>query len=201
MLSTITAGKNIYAETNVSEVFDKEFAIYDLNKFLGVIKLYDDNEFEFKDDYVVIYNKLNKRQYTRFYYSSPSVVVAPPAGKSVKFPEDSLAEFQLDAKEFDKLVKGTMVMSLPEIVFSGVQGEAIRISGVDSNNTAMGSFNYELSDIADEDFKLTIKVENLTKLMGGDYKVSFTERISRFYNKTKDITYYVAVEADISDDD
>ena len=49
ILSTISTGKNIFARAQVSETFDKEFAIYDLNGLLALLTLMEDQEVSFGD--------------------------------------------------------------------------------------------------------------------------------------------------------
>ena len=39
-LSTISEGKNVMAETTISETLPIDFAIYDLNEFLNVVSLF-----------------------------------------------------------------------------------------------------------------------------------------------------------------
>jgi len=202
-LSTISASRNILAKAPVSETFDTEFGIYDLSKFLGVLKLYENRDFEFHDEFVVIRNKDNRKQYTRYYYSSPSVIISPPADKDVVF-EDATVTFSLSQNDFANIGKGSSIMSLPEVVIAGTSGEPVLISGKDTENDKMGSLNQELSEIASEDFSFTIAVENLTKLMNGAYDVALSENgIAKFDNSTTGVTYFVAVsiEDDYEDDE
>ena len=54
-IETISNVKDIYAKATVDETFDKEFAIYDLNEFLGTVSLFDlDCDFEFGEDAVIV---------------------------------------------------------------------------------------------------------------------------------------------------
>ena len=201
-LSTISASKNILAKADIDEYFDQEFGIYDLGKFLGVLKLYEDREFDFRDEYVVIRNKNNPKQYTRFYYSSPSVIIAPPADKDVKFSNEPTISFSLSQKDFSNIVKGSSIMTLPDVVIEGKEGQPVLISGIDTENSAMGSLNQELSEVADEDFSFSIAVENLTKLMNGAYDVALSENgIAKFDNTTTGVTYFVAVSIDDDEDE
>lgn len=201
-LNTISASKNILAYANIEEEFESEFAIYDLSKFLGVLKLYDEAEFEFNEEFVIIRNKKNKRQYTRYYFSNPSVVIAPPKDKRVQFPDESTVEFMITQKDLQNIVKGCSIMSLPEVDIKGESGGQVMIEGLDSNNTAMGTFNQEMEEVASEDFSFTIGVENLTKLMQGNYKVALADTgIARFENQDKDVTYFIAVTVDGDEDD
>ena len=61
-LNTISAQKNVMASTTVSESFPQEFGIYDLNEFLGALTLFEDPELDFRDKYVNIKVKDQKRR-------------------------------------------------------------------------------------------------------------------------------------------
>ena len=196
-LATIAASKNLLAETTMEENFGRDVGIYDLTKFLGVLRLYKERDFDFSEEYVTIFNEKNRKQYTNFYYSDASVIVTPPTDKSISFPEDEIiTTFQLTSNDLQNIIKGCSIMTLPEVSIVATEGEPIRVSGVDTTNSAMGSFNHELDQNADDTFEFVIALENLIKLMHGDYDIAFLNTgISRFINTTMDIKYYVAVNA------
>ena len=54
IISTISPVKNVLSEMVVEETFDKEFGIWDMNKFLGTVSLFNDPEFDFNDKSVTI---------------------------------------------------------------------------------------------------------------------------------------------------
>jgi len=56
ILKTVSAGKNIFAEAKVVEDFDVPVPIWDLNKFLGVVSMFNNPDLEFHDTHVVITN-------------------------------------------------------------------------------------------------------------------------------------------------
>jgi len=196
-LATIAASKNLLAETTMEENFGRNVGIYDLTKFLGVLRLYKERDFEFSTEYVTIFNNKNRKQYTNFYYSDASVIITPPTDKSISFPEDEIiTTFNLTSNDLQNIIKGCSIMTLPEVSIVATEGEPIRVSGLDTSNSAMGSFNHELEQNADDNFEFVIALENLIKLMHGDYNISFLNTgISRFINTTMDIKYYVAVNA------
>ena len=49
-LRTISVAKNILAEAEIKEEFEKDFAIYDLNQFLNGLGLHQDPELDFKEN-------------------------------------------------------------------------------------------------------------------------------------------------------
>ena len=72
-LSTMSAMKNIVASAEVSETFERDVAIYDLNEFLATLSLFNNPDLDFQDDYVVLSEEGSGRK-ARYWYSDPSVV-------------------------------------------------------------------------------------------------------------------------------
>ena len=74
-LSTISPTSTILAYANVDEEFDSEFAIYDLNRFIAVLSLFDDPDIEIKEKVAVINQDKKKLTYT---FANPSMIITPP---------------------------------------------------------------------------------------------------------------------------
>jgi len=89
-LATISAQKNVMADATVGETFP-DFAIYDLNEFLGAMSLFEDPELDFSDKYVSISQGSMK---IKFFAADASVLVAPQ--KAITFP-DAEINFSLSA--------------------------------------------------------------------------------------------------------
>jgi len=64
VITTISPVKNVLAEASVDETFDTQFGVWDLNKFLGTVSLFNDPEFEFHEKFVTISG--SKHQPRRF---------------------------------------------------------------------------------------------------------------------------------------
>ena len=54
ILRTVSVQKNILAQADVEDNFPQDFAIYELNRFLGAVSLFEDPEFTFMDKMVKI---------------------------------------------------------------------------------------------------------------------------------------------------
>ena len=83
ILKTVSPQKNILAQAEVTEEFPQDFAVYELNKFLGTLAMFNKATFDFNSDHVKIIEG-NKR--VKYVYADPSMFVAPPE-KSIDFPE------------------------------------------------------------------------------------------------------------------
>jgi len=186
-LATISAQKNVMADATVGETFP-DFAIYDLNEFLGAMSLFDDPELDFQEKYVSIkQGGMN----IKFFAADPSVLVAPQ--KAITFP-DAEINFNLSSANLNMIHKTASVLRAADV---SIVGDGSKITAVvgDKKNATGNSFSETIGE-TDKSFKVNLKVENL-KMLPGDYSVSISsKKISRFKSPSSDLVYYVAVEAD-----
>ena len=130
-LSTISPQKNILTSAEISEDIPQTFAIYDLNKLLGALSLFDKTpELNFGE------NKLNihSGEYVLDYvYGDPAMLVLPPE-KKLDFPEPEI-NFKLTKDAYDATLKAAQVLSLPELVVQG-DGNKTFLVATDTNNNS-----------------------------------------------------------------
>ena len=186
-LATISAQKNVMADATVGETFP-DFAIYDLNEFLGAMSLFDDPDLNFQDKHVSISQGSMK---IKFFAADPSVLTAPQ--KSITFPEAEI-NFDISADKLSMIQRTASVLRAADVSIVG-DGSTITIVVGDKKNATGNSFSEPVGS-TDKTFKVNLKVENL-KMLPGDYNVSISsKKISRFKSTSSDLVYYVAVEAD-----
>lgn len=186
-VATISAQKNVMADTTVTEAFPSDFGIYDLNEFLGAMSLFEDPELEFSEKFVTI---KQSGMSIKYFAAAPDVLVAPT--KSITFP-DAEINFNISASQLDMIRKTAGVLRSEDV---SIVGDGSKITAVvgDKKNATANSFS-EPVGTTDKTFKVNLKVENL-KMIPGDYAVSISsKKISRFKG-AGDLVYYVAVEAD-----
>jgi ribosomal protein L28 len=186
-LATISAQKNVMADATVKETFP-DFAIYDLNEFLGAMSLFEDPELDFQEKFVSISQGNMK---IKFFAADASVLVAPQ--KAITFP-DAEINFTVSAAMLNMIHKTASVLRSPDV---SIVGDGSKITAVvgDKKNATGNSFSEAIGD-TDKTFRVNLKVENL-KMLPGDYEVSISsKKISRFKSPNNDLVYYVAVEAD-----
>ena len=187
-LKTISPNKALYAEATIDESFPKEFAIYDLGKFLGLLSLYKDAELDFTEQNLVL---KSGRSTTRLRYADKSLIKTPPEGKSIKS-----ATFDVDLKlsqvDLEWVERVGSILGCPYVVINNVDGK-IQVDAADIKGEIVDDSALVVGDSPiSTPFKFVLKVENL-KLIPGDYDISISRRgISRFTNKN--VVYYVAVE-------
>jgi len=186
IIRTISPQKTIMASANIAETLTKNFAIYDLPRFLSVISLFDNPELILNDNDVTIVSDKRKLVYT---YADPSTFVTPPA-KDITFPIADIS-FELKNEDLQKVQRAANVLQLPEISVFG-DGSTISLRAYDSKNPTADSYSSDIGE-TNSNFNAIFKNENL-KIIPNDYTVDISSRgISRF--SSSNVTYFIATEA------
>ena len=196
-ISTISTQKTILCTATVDETFPVKGAIYDLNRFLGVLTLFENPELSFDEKRIVIKQDGKSIGYT---FADERMIVAPPERK-IEFPEPDVT-VDLLLKEIQNVLRAASVMGLPEIALVG-SGNKISISATDSSNPTIDTYSSTIGELNNElnDFKFVFKVENL-KLINYNYLVQVTAKgIAKFTSTNQygpKVVYYIATEANSS---
>jgi len=185
-LTTASTLKTIVAEAKIDESFDKDVAIYELSRFLGVVSLFEDPDYDFQDTHVVV---TSGQQQVRYIYADPdSIVAGPEDGVNIGDPD---IEFFLDVSDLTNVMKASSVMGLPEIAVVGEDGK-IFVRAFNSQDPAADNFSVEVGKTEDT-FKMIFKPDNL-KLISRNYDVRITSRGIAEFDGT-DVKYWIATEA------
>tara|TARA_R100001015_G_C4603246_1_gene158208 strand:- start:410 stop:1111 length:702 start_codon:yes stop_codon:yes gene_type:complete len=193
VLTTISPVKNVMAEATVPETFDQEFGIWDLNKFLGTISLFDSPEFMFEDKFVTISSSKNNSS-VRYYYSEPSLLTT--VNKKINMPEP-VVTCSITQKVFNDILKASSVLQVSDIAIQSDSDE-LQIVALDKKDKSSNSYSIKIADmpIGGPTFAFYFKAENL-KMLPGDYDVNITEKVvSEFTNTNRSLKYWVALESD-----
>ena len=85
-IKTVSIQQNILAHAEVEESFPQDFAIYQLNEFIGVLTTMSNPDLTFHDKYVMLSQE--NGACTKYFYAEPSVVVAPE--KDINMPSEDI---------------------------------------------------------------------------------------------------------------
>lgn len=188
-LKTISVMKNILAEAEVEEDFEKDFAIYDLNQFLSGLSLYDSPDLDFGDTYLTI---RDGRRRAKYFFADPDVIVSPPE-KEITLPTRDVC-FTVATQQLDKLLKAASIYQVPDLSAVGRNGK-IELVVRDKKNDTSHEFSEEVGE-TDLEFSFNFKVENI-KIIPGAYDVVISSKLlAEFTNKNTDLKYYIALEPD-----
>jgi len=189
ILRTISPMKNIYAKFESPEVFQQDFALYDLNEFLGGLSLFKDPEFAFDKNYVEI---KAGRSTSKYFYSDASVITAPPE-KDISLPSEDVT-FQLSDEDLNCLLKASSVYQLPDLSLIG-DGSKMELVVRDKSNNGSNVYNVDVGETSSI-FCFNFKVENL-KILPGVYNVTISSPNLSVFNHTRlDLCYWIALEPD-----
>jgi gp45 sliding clamp, C terminal len=186
---TIAPQRNILARTTVAENFPKEFAIFDLSRFIGVLSLFNEPEIEYDDSRLLISQGQQKVAYT---FADPSFIVAPPSKTpNVQDPE---ILFRLTSEHLQSTMRALGALQATHIIVEG-DGENISIGVGKPSDPTGDTFKIEVG-LSNHSFKFAFKAENI-KILTGDYDVQISSRnISHF--KGGDVEYWIMADANHS---
>ena len=189
-LRTISVAKNILAEAEIKEEFEKDYAIYDLNQFLNGLGLHQDPELDFKDDSYLTIREGKRR--VKYFFADPNVIISPP-DKEIQLPTED-ACFQLDSVTLETLLKAAAVYQLPDFCAVGENG-VIKLVVHDKKNDTSNEYAIVVGE-TDKKFVFNFKVENI-KIIPGAYDVVVSSKLlSQFTNEAYNLKYYIALEPD-----
>ena len=189
ILNTMSTMKNIIGEAKIEETFEREFGIYDLNEFLGVMSLGKDPDLLFEDESFVKVKSGNST--TKYFFSDPSILVTTPESFS---PPETDCTFRIGQEELTAVHKACAVLQLPDVVIRNENGVAV-IVATDLKNTTSHEHRIELNPI-DFSANFHFKIDNLKMISGGyDMSVASDKNVSRWTHQTKQIEYWIALEA------
>ena len=191
VLSTISTNKNIFAKATVTEQFPASFAIYDMQQFLGVISIFDDPDFTFGENSVIVYSEGRSVEYV---YANQEMVVAPSEGVAEKIAvKDPEITFDLTAQGLNEVIKATAILQLDKINVVSKDG-IVSVVVADPKNPSSNKFSLKVNGTSTADLAMAFAAENL-KLIAGDYKVNISSNgVSSFKNDKLNLEYFVAAD-------
>jgi hypothetical protein len=190
-LKTISEARTVLSTAVVDANFPKDFGIYDLNEFMGVLSLVDTPRLKFEDEYVVV-NDSTGRSKVKYFYSSEDTLTTPQ--KDITMPESNV-KFILTNDTLNRLKKAASTLGHSEISISGKDG-VLSLSVVDSQNMTSNAFSIDIDGEFDNDvtFNFILSTNNL-KILPGDYTVEISKKlISQFSHTSLDVKYWIALE-------
>jgi hypothetical protein len=189
-IRTISKQRNVLAKASVAELFDSEFVIYDLNRFLALITSLESPDILVNTDKKNMIVKSGSSK-TIYGLSDESMIVAPP-NKELKL-EIAEVNFKLTKEDFNQVLKLSGILGLPNIAIIG-DGNDISIATLDVKNDESDNFLIKVGE-TEANFKMIFAAENL-KMITGNYTVSISSKGFAHFKHEKDaLEYWVALES------
>lgn len=190
VIRTVSPVKNILAEYTCTETFEQDFALYDLNEFLGGLILFKDPEFVFDNSsYLTIKSGRSK---VKYFFSDPNLITSP-SDKQIPMDGENV-EFELGEEVLSSLLKAASVYQLKDLSLVSDDGE-INLVVRNKDNDTSNSFSAKVGE-TDKEFVFNFKIENI-KIIPDVYKVLVSPRnISQFISSKYNLQYWIALEPD-----
>lgn len=190
VIRTMSEMKSVIAEVEVQEMFPRDFGIYNLNQFLGVVGLFDEPDLDFDSTAVCV--KGNNGTSCKYFYADKATIRSIPPEKSFVLP-DVVVEFNVSENAMKGILQAANVLQLPEIAIVG-DGKTISIQTMNVKNSTSNSFSYEVGK-SSKKFQMVFKVENM-KMMAGSYDVAISsKKITQFKSTDSTLVYTIVNEA------
>lgn len=202
VISTVSKDKTILAKATVSEEFDREFAIYDLDELLNSISLFDSPQIALNSSYMSIIDGENGKLKQKYFYVDPEIIFYSDK-TDVAMPEVQV-NFILTSDTIDKIHKAAGIMKIEDLTIESNEDQIVvkvfNVHGGDSSNSLAINIGENTTGAS---FKYHIKISNL-KLIKGDYTVGllFMKKgdsgggLSSFKHNDQELEYFVAIEKD-----
>jgi hypothetical protein len=190
-VKTLSNANSIFAKATIKEEIPNEFYIYDLNSLLAMLTLVDNQEVDFEDKSLVISSEKGKFEY---FYSSPDIVKAPPAGE---IEHTAIYTFTLTADDVQMIMKAAAITGAPTISVTN-KNQNVSLTIGDRKNLSSSNFKKDLGT-AFNDFDVFIAVENL-KVIPDAYEVTVAKtpngkaKFLHFKHMTRALQYWIACE-------
>ena len=190
-LRTISEARTVLARAAVKEQFPKNFGIYDLNEFIGVLSLVDTPRLKFDDDYVTIGDSTGRSK-VKYFFSAEELRTTPQ--KDLTMP-DAEVKFVLTNDTLNKLKRAAAALGHSEVSISNNNG-VLSLSVVETQNSTSNTFSMDIDGEYNQEanFKFVLNIANL-KILPGDYDVEISSKlITQFSHKEHDVQYWIALE-------
>ena len=196
VLGTVADSKNVLAQAKISEKFDKEFGIYNLNEFLATLGLFRDPSFELTDSHLTIKDDdKSSRSSCKYFFADTSMIPEMPSTEKIeKACKSAEIKFDLTEDDFALILKATGTFQSKNIIVES-DGKKINLTATDIENSSSNTYSITVGEGIGKKFKMIFKTQNLSVLLKGSYQVKISKlKIAEFKNTSKDIVYWIALE-------
>ena len=190
-LETISPMKNILAKSQVAENWNRQFAIYDLTEFLGLVtsEALENADLEFEEEWV---NMLNGTASAKYYYADESTIVKPE--KKLVMPDSEII-FKFTKPDMSRAINTAGILTKPDLAIT-CDGSTISVVVLDKKDVTSNDFKVSVGEGNGDEYTAYFKTENL-KVLKGTYDVSISSRgISHWSNQDIPLEYWIALEPD-----
>ena len=192
VIKTVNDRKTVFIKAVVEEEFPTEIALHDLSGFLRVVTLFNEPDFEFNVDHVIISDDSGSQQ--EYQYSDKEDLMYDE--RNVYFPETDIV-LEISEGKFDKVIKACNTNKVEDIAIVGEGRGGVSIKALNKEQpTRVFSTLISRDDLGEFTVYLKPTIKLLSKV---DYVLEISDqKIVRFSAKVGDaeVSYIVAAEVD-----
>lgn len=196
-VTTMSPQKTIVARYKSAESFERDFGIYEVNRFLGTLSLFEDPELNLDSNFMTV---KTENASSNYFYAAPEMIVSPEAqvferlDGAVKAKE--VLTVNLSDKDLKQVMNGASVLQLPDITVEVEEGKILLVAR-DVKNKGSNTFK-QVVGTTDKEFdnlQVIFRAENM-KLLPTNYTVTISESgLCHFSSDSGVIEYWIAVES------
>lgn len=186
-LSTMTDGMSILARARIETPVEKQFAIHDLPRFLGVVRLFRDPSVEIDDKALALSEGDKRVSYTLADADLPGIVKPPT--KELKIDPD--VSFKLPSKVLKEVKDAAAALGYKDLAIVGEKG-GVFLDTINADNPTSDKYRVRVGETK-KAFSLVISIENL-RLIPADYDVTATFKGIVHFVGPDGLEYFVAIE-------
>jgi hypothetical protein len=189
-LETLADARNVFVQYDLTEKFDQEFGIYDLNEFLNVLSLVDKPRLKFSPESVMVMDSTGRSK-VKYFFTDPENLTHPT--KKPKMPSEDV-RFTLDNDTLNRVKKAAGALGHSEMVVSGNE-TSVTLTVKSTDNPTSNTFDIDVEGSSNVGkYNFIFHIPNL-RIMAGDYEVSISSKlISQFTHKSMPLKYWIALE-------
>lgn len=195
LIQTTSPYENVFAFAYVSETFDKPFGIYELSRFLNIVSMMPNPEFDFDEKFVEI---KSGRHSVKYQYASKDMIIYKKVDPNHVTSFEGSVNFTMSKNDVIVLRKAAALLDMPEAQFQCENGKIV-VRAVDLENGTIDDWTTIITETEHEDtLPITFSFDSL-KLIDGDYDVCLDANspFGVFKGKEMPVVYAVSVRGDV----
>ena len=139
IIKTISEARNILSRATVHENFERDFGVYDLNEFIGVLGLVDTPRVKLEDDHATVSDSTGRSK-VKYFYSSEESLTTPQ--KDITMPEPEI-KFTLDQSTLAKLKQAASALGHEQLVITPNEG-LLTLTIADLENKTSNTYSIDI---------------------------------------------------------
>lgn len=195
-LRSMSQGQSVYAEAPISEIIDKEFAIYDMRRFLGVISAFDSPVLSVSDNSVIVSEGKSRVNYS---CCDPNFIFYPLESSIPYDMLDKNSLCQISDDDLKQIKKVSINMEFDRLTFTTKNGNLVLISDMEANKSG-DILVINMGKKIDEEINVSFELSHFNFLPGNyDLKLlrNEDEIVAGLFEDTESgVKYFIASQND-----